>query len=311
MRIKQRKYRAPEDDHLIQDFISRCFAATGHPYLSADPPNWARISAAARLGFQQRSIQLWEVDHNPQRTVVGLLLYQQKKHEFSYLVDPNYREIAAAMVDWVEEDHQATAADQKEQKMLSCTVCEKSEVQKTLLTQRGYVKGKRGTVFRNRLLDEGLLPPFLPQSFRFQEVSALSEKQFIERAAAETEPFGDEINAAFLRELNKSSLYRPQLDLVIITPDGTIAALATIWFDEGHQVGFFEPVATVAAHRRLGLGKALMIEGFRRLQNIGATTAFLGNDVDNNTANKLYESVGMPIFDQEDLWQKEVSIRGN
>ena len=81
--------------------------------------------------------------------------------------------------------------------------------------------------------------------------------------------------------------------------------MTTVWFDEANHAGFFEPVATIAVHRRLGLGKALMLEGFRRLQNMGATAAFLGNDVENVAANRLYESVGMPVFDQECSWQKE------
>jgi len=59
----------------------------------------------------------------------------------------------------------------------------------------------------------------------------------------------------------------------------------------------------VPAYRRCGLGKALMIEGFRRLQKMGATTAYLGNDVDNIAGNKLYDSVGMQVFDQEYSWQ--------
>ena len=111
-------------------------------------------------------------------------------------------------------------------------------------------------------------------------------------------------SAALFQELQKAPIYRPELDLVITAEGGSIAAFCTIWLDMAHRAGFYEPVATMPAYRRCGLGKALMIEGFRRLQMMGVTTACLGNDFDNSAGNYLYDSVGMQIFDQEYSWQK-------
>jgi len=44
-----------------------------------------------------------------------------------------------------------------------------------------------------------------------------------------------------------------------------ITAFCTIWFDDVTRSAYFEPVATVPAHQRRGLGKAVITEGLRRL----------------------------------------------
>jgi ribosomal protein S18 acetylase RimI-like enzyme len=214
-----------------------------------------------------------------------------------------YQEIESGMVDWVEREHRITGGVQNEQNPLRCTVCEKNEAQKALLTERGYSKGELGSIFRKRSLDGGSPEGVLPQEYRMQEVRAESAELFSERVSAESEIFGDPFSVAFFRELQKAPIYRQELDLLIMTADGTLAAFCTIWLDGVNQIGFYEPVATVPAYRRCGLGKALMIEGFRRLQKLGATAAYLGNDVDNSAGNYLYDSVGMQVFDQEYSWQ--------
>lgn len=81
-----------------------------------------------------------------------------------------------------------------------------------------------------------------------------------------------------------------------IAPDGAIAAFCTIWFDDVTRSAYFEPVATVPAHRRRGLGKALMTEGLRRLQRVGGYS---------RAANALYQSVMGSDHELNEPWVKE------
>ena len=91
------------------------------------------------------------------------------------------------------------------------------------------------------------------------------------------------------RNIQTAPLYRRDLDLVAIAPDGAIAAFCTVWFDDATQSAYVEPVATVPAHQRRGLGKALVTEGLRRVQRMGATVAFVSGY--SSAANALYQSV--------------------
>lgn len=102
--------------------------------------------------------------------------------------------------------------------------------------------------------------------------------------------------------LQKIPLYRRDLDLVAIGPDGEVAAFCTIWYDDVTRTGYFEPVGTVPEHQRKGLGKAIMFEGLRRLERMGATLATVtGYSV---AANALYTSVMGPEYDLYEPWVK-------
>lgn len=94
-------------------------------------------------------------------------------------------------------------------------------------------------------------------------------------------------------------LYRPELDLVAVAPDGTYAAFCYAHIDteenqqkerlEGH-VGL---LGTRRGFRRLGLGRTLLLAGLRRLKAAGMETVTIGVDAQNpHQAYKLYESVG-------------------
>jgi mycothiol synthase len=108
---------------------------------------------------------------------------------------------------------------------------------------------------------------------------------------------------SWYRNIQTAPLYRRDLDLVAVAPEGEIAAFCTIWFDDVTRSGYFEPVATVPDHQRRGLGKAVMTEGLRRLQRMGATTAFVGGY--SSAANALYRAVMGPDHELYQPWVKE------
>jgi mycothiol synthase len=104
--------------------------------------------------------------------------------------------------------------------------------------------------------------------------------------------------------MQRCPLYRRDLDMVAVCPDGSIAAFATAWFDDCARAGVFEPVATVPEHRRKGLGKALLLEGMHRLQYLGATRAYVASW--GEQAGGLYHSAGFTQFDWDQGWEKEI-----
>jgi ribosomal protein S18 acetylase RimI-like enzyme len=107
------------------------------------------------------------------------------------------------------------------------------------------------------------------------------------------------------RNIQTAPLYRRDLDLVAVTPDGAIAAFCTLWFDDVTRSAYFEPVATVPTHRLRGLGKAVMCEALRRAQRMGATVAFVSGE--GPAANGLYRAVMGPEYDRYERWVREWS----
>jgi GNAT superfamily N-acetyltransferase len=109
---------------------------------------------------------------------------------------------------------------------------------------------------------------------------------------------------SWYRNIQTAPLYRRDLDLVAVAPDGAIAAFCTIWFDDVTRSAYFEPVATVPAHQRRGLARAVMHEGLHRLQRLGATSASVGGY--SQAANALYATVMGPDHDVSEPWAKTI-----
>ncbi len=95
--------------------------------------------------------------------------------------------------------------------------------------------------------------------------------------------------------------YIPELDLVAVAPDGTLAAfvLGEIKREEslaaGHLIGSTDPIGTRPAYRRLGLARALLLEAFRRLRQRGAQVTTVGTGSWNTPTQRLLASVGYTL----------------
>jgi mycothiol synthase len=98
------------------------------------------------------------------------------------------------------------------------------------------------------------------------------------------------MNEAWRLRTLRAPGYRPELDLVVAGPDGRVAAFAIVWLGPAGE-GQFEPVGTHPAFSRLGLGRALLLEGMRRLRAAGATHAVVETDTGRVGARALYTSV--------------------
>lgn len=95
------------------------------------------------------------------------------------------------------------------------------------------------------------------------------------------------------------SKYRPDLDLVAIAPDGTIAAFCFCLIDpdsnkrNNRSEGWIDMLGTRRSHRKIGLGTAMLLAGMSKLKAEGIEQAMLGVDAENPSgALRMYEAVG-------------------
>jgi mycothiol synthase len=87
--------------------------------------------------------------------------------------------------------------------------------------------------------------------------------------------------------------YLPDLDLAAVAPDGQLAAFCICWLDaEKKSSGQIEPLGVRADLRKLGLGRAILAEGLRRLHLHGANQVYVETDNYRDAALELYEAVG-------------------
>ncbi len=96
--------------------------------------------------------------------------------------------------------------------------------------------------------------------------------------------------------LRQTSLYRPDLDLVVHDSGDDVAAYGLFWYDPATATGLVEPMRTEDGHQRRGLARHLLTAGLDRLAEAGATRVKICYEPDNPASGRLYLSVG---FEQD------------
>jgi GNAT superfamily N-acetyltransferase len=80
------------------------------------------------------------------------------------------------------------------------------------------------------------------------------------------------------QRLRECSLYRPDLDLTVVAPDGEAAAYGLFWADPVTSVGLVEPIRTMAGHEGHGLASHLVATGLDLLAANGCRRLKVDND---------------------------------
>ena len=92
--------------------------------------------------------------------------------------------------------------------------------------------------------------------------------------------------------LRQTSLYRPDLDLVVHDSGDDVAAYGLFWYDPATATGLVEPMRTEDAHQRRGLARHILTAGLDLLAEAGAERIKICYEPDNPASKRLYLSVG-------------------
>jgi GNAT superfamily N-acetyltransferase len=84
--------------------------------------------------------------------------------------------------------------------------------------------------------------------------------------------------------LQQTSLYRPDLDLVVHDRHDQVAAYGLFWYDPATRVGVVEPMRTEDDHQRRGLARHVLTNGIDRLVRAGAERIKICFEPDNPRA---------------------------
>jgi mycothiol synthase len=182
------------------------------------------------------------------------------------------------------------------------------EAAKTLFTEWGYARSKWNAEHMRRRFFTQPVPDSLPKSGysvrALGDESELPARSWLSwKAFHPDEPDEKYQGWEWYENVQRVPLYRRDLDIVAVADDGELAAFCTVWFDDVTRTAVFEPVGTHPNHQKRGLGKAVMSEGLRRAQKLGATLAAVSSY--STGAHALYGSMGFTEFDLLEPWIKE------
>jgi len=89
--------------------------------------------------------------------------------------------------------------------------------------------------------------------------------------------------------------------IAVVAPGGDWVSYCGMWQDAASRSALVEPVATDPAYRKMGLGKAAVLEGVRRCGLLGAKRAFVGS------SQQFYYSIGFRPCATSTWWAKKRS----
>ena len=87
------------------------------------------------------------------------------------------------------------------------------------------------------------------------------------------------------------------LNMKVIAPNGDYASYCGIWYEKGADYALVEPVCTDPAYRRMGCGRAAVLEAVKRCGRLGAKVAFVGS------SQQFYYNIGFYPYSTETWWE--------
>lgn len=312
MKLTMQNYRNEEDYWRIREFLRQVMILNNRRELSwhvarLDYWRWFANPDIERMSMQE-NIFIWKTENGQIAAVLN-----PEGHGQAYMqVHPEFRtiELDEELIKIAED--RLTVTNAAGQRKLQVFVDSLDTARQNILRQHGFSRVEEAgcqEYQHRRSLDEPL--PEIPRIPGYTIRPMEGGLELLERCYASGLGFhNDNIHTArgnrdhpeWYHHIQSAPLYRRDLDIVAVASDGSIASFATAWFDDVSRTAYIEPVATVPAHRKHGLGKAVILEGLHRLKRMGCKVAFVGGY--SQAANALYFSVMGPEHNVSEPWEK-------
>jgi GNAT superfamily N-acetyltransferase len=299
MNIPFRRYNHAEDYVCVDDFLIHHYQPGnldgnwiepaweymhGHPYLDS--------SFLGKIGIWEDAGEIVAVAH-----------YESRLGEAFFQFHPGYRHLRQEMLAYAEEN--LVGVSQKDgRKYLHVFVNDKDDEFLSLIKARGYEKKADW----NRPLAEYVIhEPFpaitLPKGFRLTSLAEECDWGKVHHALwhgfdHEGEPPNGADELESRRKMFDTPKARRDLKIAAVAPDGNFVSFCGMFYEASNRYAYVEPVATDPDYRRMGLGKAAVLEGIRRCGELGATVAYVGS------GQEFYLSFGFEVINTSECWVK-------
>ncbi len=255
-----------------------------HPLLDA--------SNLGRLGIWEESGEIIAVCH-----------YEWHLGDTFFQFHPDYRHLRTEMLDYAETN--LIGKSRKDGRRYLCPyVNDNDPVFLALVKERGYREQEE----ERRPLYQFAIPSSfpaisLPAGFRLTSLAEECDWAKVHQVLWRGFDHGDDVPTNEEEYESRRKMFdtprgRRDLKVAVATPNGEFAAFCGMFYEPQHRFALVEPVASDPRYRRLGLGKAAVLEGIRRCAALGATVAYVGSD------QQFYRSIGFTKVYDSECWLK-------
>lgn len=297
MTVSFRNFNREEDFERIGAFLSAHYAPR-NPTGNWLQPEWeyAYFHPLMSETYLER-IGIWEQDGE----IVAAVNYGWHLGDSFYFFHPAHRDLHRDMLDYAEAELKGVSSIDG-RPYLCAFVNEFDRPFIDLVKSRGYTRdpGSDMPSLHMKMPDPFPAVTLLP-GFRLQSLADECDWAKVHRVLWRGFDHGDDVpmneeEFESRRKMFDTPGARRDLKIVAVTPDGEYAAFCGMFYDSANRCALVEPVATAPEYRRLGLGRAVVLEGMRRCATLGACEAYVGNDL------PIYLSIGFEKLFTVQCW---------
>ncbi len=299
MSVKFRQYSGPDDYWRVDAFLTE-HHQPGNLDGNWLEPAWEYMHGHPCLDVSSlEKIGIWE----DAGKIVAIVHYESSLGEAFFQFHPAYRRLRQEMLDYAEE---ALAGPTLvgAVRYLKVYVNNSDASFASLVKARGYVKDpEEARPFARFDIPDPFPAITLPAGFCLKSLADECDWGKVHRLLwrgfdnLDEPPINDEELESRKKMLDTPKARR-DLKIVVQAPNGDLVALCGMFYEPSGRFAYVEPVATDPDYRRLGLGKAAVLEGIRRCGVLGATQAYVGSDY------AFYRSIGFQVISISECWGK-------
>jgi mycothiol synthase len=295
--ILSRLYQDANDLQIILDLITRIRPLN---YLN-DYPAKADLEENLASATTRVNTRLWFADDQP----IGWASVDEFNNLLWDLDRRHVKMLGLELVEWGESCIRKKLANGGIA-TLDAKCREDDDSRISFLNRHGFGRTGETNVSMWRDLTQPIPEPNLPSGFVIRSTSGTQETAAI--ASTHRAAFGTSYMTTENRLIIMNTTeYDPSLDLVVLAPNGEIAANCICSVNKLEKRGLTDPVLTHPNFQRRGLARALLLTGLKLLKERGMMTAHLGTSGNNIAMQKTAESVGFTIEYMTIWFSKEVN----
>jgi GNAT superfamily N-acetyltransferase len=242
-------------------------------------------------------IGIWEENGE----IVGIATFDTRPGVAFCLTNPDSRSLKAEMLYYAEE-HLSTSDG------FEIVIPDIDHYFQDIAARSGFFASQRKEPDSVFYIDRTSLDYKLPEGFRIttmKEYFDLSQYRRVLWRGFNHELRGEGLfNFSSDDKLSaQEEMLRPNVDLdlkvAVVSPEGNFVSYCGMWYEPAAGFALVEPVATDPDFRKLGLGKAPVLEGIRRVGLLGAKLAYVGS------SQQFYYDIGFRPFATSTNWKKK------
>jgi predicted N-acetyltransferase YhbS len=271
-----RPYRPYLDSPHVSAFLTRTYPPDDR-HFNWDRSRWEYMVYSGMDGREEdlSPVGLWWVGER----VVAVVTHEGRLGEAYFGLDADYPQLKAEMLCYA-ETHLCEVRDGR--RHLTIYVHDWDPEMEALAAAAGFVKPTDEPQWTSRFLMPKVFPPVpVPDGYTLTDRAHRDDLVLINRVlwrGFNHEGPPPEVHVAPRECVEKAPLYRPELVVMAVAPEGHFVSYCGVWYAPALRLAYVEPVATDPDYRRRGLGRAVVLEALRRAHALGATRALVGSD---------------------------------